>query len=316
MTDPNEAAHPADTTGTAHPVEAAVADNGGPDGPPAAAPAPPADTGRGGLLGALRTPAIGVSAALLLLLALASLVVPPLLPHGPDELASATALAPPSWAHPLGTDELGRDLLARVLAGTRLTLLVIVTGVPLSLAAGGLLGLFSSAGRWSDTPVQRLFDVVLAFPALILGLAFAAVLGAGLPAVVTTVAVAATPMIGRVLRGAVRAQAHREYVHSARVLGVPTARLYLRHILPNCFDVLLVQTALSCATAVFIEGGMGFLGLGVAPPDPSLGSLLNTSLSLLTSSPFYAIGPLVVISLMVLCFTLLADALNRKLAAR
>jgi peptide/nickel transport system permease protein len=196
----------------------------------------------------------------------------------------------------------------------RVSLLVIVVAVPVSLLAGGLLGLFSSAGRWTDTPVQRLFDVVLAFPALILGLAFAALMGVGVGAVIVTVAVSTTPMFGRVLRGAVRSQAARDYVLSERVLGVSTPRLYLRHILPNCFDVLLVQTALACSTAVFLEGGLSFLGLGVPPPDASLGSLLNASLTFLTSSPFYAIGPLVLISALVLCFTLLADALNRELA--
>ncbi|NGN63574.1 ABC transporter permease [Streptomyces sp. A7024] len=282
---------------------------------PAAAAAPERKraTGLGDLL---RTPAIGGSAGVLALLLLAALIVPPLLPYGPNELASATALDPPSWSHPLGTDELGRDLLARLLAGIRVSLLVIVAAVPLALLAGGLLGLFSSAGRWTDTPTQRLFDVVLAFPALIMGIAFAALLGAGLTAVIVTVAVAAAPMIGRVLRGAVRSQSARDYVLAAKVTGVRPWRLYVRHILPNCFDVVLVQTSLACATAVFIEGGLSFLGLGVRPPDSSLGGLLSSSLTFLTSSPFYAIGPLVVISALVLCFTLLADALNRKLAAR
>jgi peptide/nickel transport system permease protein len=284
---------------------------------PAVAAPPPAPAGaRAGARALLRQPAIGASLAVLALIALAALALPPLLPYGPNELASQEALAAPSWDHPLGTDELGRDLLARLLAGVRVSLLVIVVAVPAALVAGGLLGLFSSAGRWSDTPVQRLFDVVLAFPALILGLAFAALLGVGLGAVIVTAAVATTPMVGRVLRGAVRAQSARDYVLSERVLGVSTARLYLRHILPNCFDVLLVQAALACSTAVFLEGGLSFLGLGVAPPDASLGSLLNASLTFLTSSPFYAVGPLVVISALVLCFTLLADALNRTLAAR
>ncbi|MGP4110733.1 ABC transporter permease [Streptomyces sp. 4N509B] len=264
----------------------------------------------------LRRPAVGVSLAVIALIALASLVLPPFLPHGPNELASPEALTAPSLEHPLGTDELGRDLLARLLAGVRVSLLVIVVAVPVSLVAGGLLGLFSSAGRWSDTPVQRLFDVVLAFPALILGLAFAALMGVGVGAVIVTAAVATTPMFGRVLRGAVRSQAARDYVLAERVLGVRTGRLYLRHILPNCFDVILVQTALACSTAVFLEGGLSFLGLGVPPPDASLGSLLNASLTFLTSSPFYAVGPLVVISALVLCFTLLADALNRELAER
>ncbi|WP_053171420.1 ABC transporter permease [Streptomyces sp. SBT349] len=262
------------------------------------------------------SPAVLLSLGLLAVIALAALLVPPFYPHGATELVSEEPLAAPSAGHPLGTDELGRDLLARLLAGVRVSLLVIVASVPLSLVVGGLLGLFSSAGRWTDTPVQRVFDVVLAFPALILGLAFAALLGVGTGAVIVTVAVAATPMFGRVLRGAVRSQSARDYVLSERVLGVSTARLYLRHILPNCFDVLLVQTALACSTAVFLEGGLSFLGLGVPPPDASLGSLLNSSLTFLTSSPFYAVGPLVVISALVLCFTLLADALNRNLAER
>lgn len=279
-------------------------------------PAAPGRPRRTGVPALLRTPSIGVSLGVLVVLLLAALIVPPLLPYGPNELAAPRALAPPTWSHPLGTDELGRDLLARVLAGIRVSMLVIAVSVPLSLVAGGLLGLFASASRWTDTPVQRFFDVVLAFPALILGLAFAALLGTGLTAVVTTAAVSSAPVIGRVLRGAVRTQLGQDYVLSSRVMGASTARLYLRHILPNCFDVVLVQTSLACAGAVFIEGGLSFLGLGVRPPGASLGSLLSTSLTFLTSSPFYAIGPLVVISAMVLCFTLLADGLNRNLAAR
>jgi peptide/nickel transport system permease protein len=284
--------------------------------PAAPLPAEPGARRAASAAALLRRPAIGISLGVIVAIVLAALVVPPFLPYGPNELASDEALTAPSAGHPLGTDELGRDLLARLLAGVRVSLLVIVAAVPLSLVAGGLLGLFSAAGRWTDTPVQRLFDVVLAFPALILGLAFAALMGVGVGAVIATVAVATTPMFGRVLRGAVRSQAARDYVLSERVLGVSTARLYLRHILPNCFDVLLVQTALACSTAVFLEGGLSFLGLGVPPPDASLGSLLNASLTFLTSSPFYAVGPLVVISALVLCFTLLADALNRNLAER
>ena len=263
-----------------------------------------------------RQPTVAACLALLLLLVAVGLVAPLLLPYGPDELVSPTALTPPSWSHPLGTDELGRDLLARVASGIRVSLLVIVVAVPVSLAVGGLLGLFASASRWTDTPVQRMFDLVLAFPALILGLAVSAVLGPGLAAVVVTVTVANVPVFGRVLRGAVRSQVARDYVLAERVLGVGTARLYLRHVLPNCFDVLLVQTALACSTAVFLEGGLSFLGLGITPPASSLGSLLDASLTFLQAAPFYAVGPLVTISLLVLCFTLLADALNRGWVSR
>lgn len=286
-----------------------------PTAPAAGAPTPRARRARNPYLAGLLSPRGLTGLALAGLVALAGLLAP-LLTDADPTAQSDEAFAPLSGAHPLGTDELGRDLLARLLAGVRVSLLVIVVSVPLSLLAGGLLGLFSSAGRWTDTPVQRFFDVVLAFPALVLGLAFAALLGTGAGAVIVTVAVATAPVFGRVLRGAVRSQAARDYVLAERVLGVGTARLYLRHVLPNCFDVLLVQTALACATAVFLEGGLSFLGLGVPPPGASLGGLLNSSLTFLTSSPFYATGPLVVISALVLCFTLLADGLNRNLAAR
>lgn len=267
-------------------------------------------------LGMLREPMVGGSVAVIALITLAALLIPPFLPYGPNDLVSDTPLGAPSAQHPLGTDELGRDLLARVLGGVRASLLVIVVSVPIALVVGGLLGLFATSSRWTDTPVQRVFDIVLAFPGLVMGLAVAAILGAGLTAVIVTAAISAIPVFGRVIRGAVRSQAARGYVLSERVLGVGKVRLYLRHILPNCFDVVLVQTALACSTAVFLEGGLSFLGLGVNPPDPSLGSLLQASLTFLQAAPFYAIGPLVMISLLVLCFTVLADALNRSLARR
>lgn len=278
---------------------------------------PQAPTARQRLrLDLLRQPMIGGSVAILALITLAALVVPPFLPYGPNELVADRPLGAPSAQHWLGTDELGRDLLARVLGGIRVSLLVIVVSVPIALLIGGLLGLFSTASRWTDTPIQRMFDIILAFPALILALALAAMLGPGLATVIAAAALSTVPIFGRVLRGAVRTQSARDYVLSERVLGVGTGRLYIRHILPNCFDVVLVQTSLACASAVFLEGGLSFLGLGINPPDPSLGSLLQASLTFLQAAPHYAIGPLVMISLLVLCFTVLADALNRNLARR
>ncbi|GAA5178564.1 ABC transporter permease [Rugosimonospora acidiphila] len=280
--------------------------------PATAPPATGGARGRGrgrGARGYLRRPAVVASLVILLLLVLVAFVGPALTGQDPLNQDSPRLLGP-SAAHWLGTDELGRDLFTRAAYGIRVDLLVLVIAVPVALVLGSLLGLVSASSRLLDAPVQRVFDVVLAFPSLILGLALAALLHPGVPAVIVTVIVVDTPIFARVLRTAVRAQRERDYVLAERLLGVGPARLYLRHILPNCLGVLIVQTGLSASMAVFLEGALSFIGLGVRPPQPSLGVLLNASLTYLQTRPLYALGPIAIISALVLCFTALSDALQ------
>ncbi|MDT0345926.1 ABC transporter permease [Streptomyces litchfieldiae] len=244
------------------------------------------------------------------LLALAGLLAPALADFAPTA-QSDQALHSPGGAHPLGTDEVGRDLFSRVLHGIRNDLAIILIAVPVAALAGSLLALLATASRAADAVVQRFFDLVLAFPGLILALAITAIMGPGFLPVVIVIALAETPGFGRVLRAGILVQREREYAVAARVGGAGRARVLIRHVLPNAVDPLIVQLAISLPVAVFIEGAMSFLGVGVRPPEPTLGSVLSQSMPYLSSHPWYAAAPLITVTGLVLGFTLIAEALNK-----
>ncbi|WP_412543110.1 ABC transporter permease [Longispora sp. K20-0274] len=240
----------------------------------------------------------------------------PLLAGHPPQAQGPDALAPISADHPLGTDEFGRDLFSRVLYGIRVDVWITLVAVPIGALVGTALGLACGVHRFVDLVLQRIFDVTLAFTALVLGVTVAAIVQPGTTAVIWTVALVNVPLFGRITRDAVMAQRDRDYVTAAKVTGVGPVRLLTRHILPNCVDPLIVQAALSLSTAVFIEGAMSFVGLGVRPPEPSLGSLLRTSINFLDANPAYAIGPMVAVTALVVGFNLIADGLNKGLLRR
>lgn len=242
--------------------------------------------------------------------ALAPLLAGDPLAQGPD------ALAGPSAAHWLGTDEFGRDLFARVLHGLRQDAVVACVAVPLAAVLGTALGLVSGLSGWLDVVVQRGFDVMLAFTALVMGVTVAAIAGPGMTAVIVTVVLVNVPLFGRVTRAAVFTQKSRDYVVAAELVGGSPARVLLRHVLPNSVDGVVVQAALSLSLAVFIEGAMSFVGIGVRPPDPSLGALLRTSINFLDLNPAYALGPMAVVTLLVLGFQLVADGTGKGLLRR
>ncbi|WP_055591360.1 ABC transporter permease [Peterkaempfera griseoplana] len=227
------------------------------------------------------------------------------LTQGPD------ALAGPGGGHLLGTDDLGRDLLSRILHGIRADLLIALAAVPLGAAAGCALALAATSSRAADVVVQRAFDLVLAFPGLVLALAVTALTGAGTTPVVIVIALAEIPGFGRLLRSGILVQREREYAVAARVGGASRLRVLVRHVLPNAADPLLVQLAVSLSLAVFIEGAMSFLGIGVRPPEPSLGSILSEAMPYLQQDPGFAAAPLVVVTALVLGLTLIAESLNR-----
>jgi peptide/nickel transport system permease protein len=249
------------------------------------------------------------------ILLLAGVLAPLLAPHDPLG-QSAQSLTGPSADHLLGTDEFGRDLFSRVLYGLRQDAVVALLAVPVGAVVGTLLGLLGGVNRWADAIMQRTFDVLLAFTALIMGVTVASIMGPGLPAVVLTVALVNIPIFGRIARNAVLGQRSRDYVVAARVLGASPTRVTFRHILPNVLDGLIVQLALSLSMAVFIEGAMSFAGIGITPPEPSLGSLLRTSIAFLDQNPAYAVGPIIVVTLLVVSFQLVADGLTKKLLRR
>lgn len=268
-----------------------------------------------GLLRGLRSPDAVVGLVLVGMIFALGALAPWIAQHSPY-IQSINSFAPPSAAHWFGTDEYGRDLASRVLYGIRQDVLVGMVAVPIGAVAGVLLGVVSTLMRWLDTLIQRIFDVSLAFTSLVMGLTVAAIIGPGMPAVLTTVALVNIPLFGRLARNAVRGQASRDYVTAARVVGAPPLRVLFRHVLPNSLDSLVVQAALSLSQAVFIEGAMSFVGIGVKLPEPSLGSLLRTSINFLAQAPVYAIAPMVVVTALVLGFNLVGDGLNKGLLKR
>ncbi|MER7911529.1 MULTISPECIES: ABC transporter permease [unclassified Streptomyces] len=251
--------------------------------------------------------------ALVGLVVLAGLLAPLLSGHAPTDQSALTLAGPGTPGHPLGTDDLGRDLLSRLLHGIRADLGIIAVAVPLGAALGCLFALAAAAHPVADTVVQRAFDLILAFPGLILALAITAILGPGRLPVILVIALAEIPVFGRLLRTGILVQRGREYVTAARVGGTSGGRILTRHILPNAADPLVVQIAVSLTVAVFIEGAMSFLGVGVRPPEPTLGAVLSQSMPYLAQAPHFAAGPLVTVTALVLGLSLVAEALNREI---
>lgn len=282
----------------------------GPASPPAR---PRARKTRSTARAALSTVYGRVGLALLGLVVLAGLLAPLLSPHGPAEQSREALAGFGTPGHLLGTDDLGRDLLSRLLYGIRTDLEVIALGVPLGALLGCAFALLAAVHPMLDTAVQRLFDLTLAFPGLILALAVTAVLGPGRLPVVVVIALAEIPVFGRQLRAGILVQSEREYALAARIGGTARTRLLARHILPNCTDPLVVQIAVSFTVAVFLEGAMSFLGVGVRAPEPTLGSTLSQALPYLAQAPHFAAGPLLAVLLLVLGFSLLSEALNREI---
>lgn len=276
----------------------------------------PATRARGlSLFRGLKHPSAIVGLSVVVVILALGLFAPIIAPYAANA-QSPDSFAQPSPQHWLGTDEYGRDLLTRVLFGIQQDLVVCLVAVPIGALIGTFLGTIGVAARWLDTVLQRIFDVSLAFTSLVMGITIAAIIGPGLNAVLVTVALVNIPLFGRIARNNVRSQNSRDYVVAARVVGVPPARVLFRHVLPNALDSLIVQAALSLSLAVFIEGAMSFVGIGVRPPDPSLGSLLRTSINFLDRAPLYAIAPMLVVTLLVLGFNLIGDGLNKGLLKR
>ena len=261
------------------------------------------------------SPMATTGVVIVVLLLLAGILAPLLAPHAPDA-QTEQALSGPGAGHLLGTDELGRDVLSRILYGIRTDVLAIVVAVPIGAVAGIALGLLCGLARWVDTVLQRMFDVMLSFTALIAGVTVASILGPGMASVMVTIAIVNVPLFGRLTRTSVHSFANRDFVVAAAIVGVPPRRLLARHVLPNGIDPLIVQLALSLSMAVFIEGAMSFVGLGVLLPQASLGNMLQKSVNYLHQNPLYALGPMVVVTLLVVGFQLIADGLTRKLLRR
>jgi peptide/nickel transport system permease protein len=251
--------------------------------------------------------------ALLLLLALLVVVIfgAQLAPYDPTLPSYGDLLAAPSGAHPFGTDEIGRDVLSRVLAGARVSLavaaVVLVSGVAIGTVLGALAGL---AGGATDEVIMRLTDVFLAFPSFILAAAVSASLGPGLGTLMLSLAVVWWPWYARLARGQVLQVRELDYVEAARALAVPLPRLLWRHILPNAVAPILVQMSLDVGYAILAAAGLSFLGLGVQPPTPEWGTMIADAQNHLQDAWWLAAFPGAALAVSVLAFNLLGDGLR------
>jgi peptide/nickel transport system permease protein len=223
----------------------------------------------------------------------------------------------PSLLHWFGTDELGRDIFSRIAFGARASMLAGVISVSIALAIGVPLGLAAGyLGRWIDSAISRVVDAMLAIPFLILAIALAAFLGPSLTNAMIAIGVTAAPLFVRLTRGQVLGVKSEDYVEAARSLGNPHMRVAFRHILPNVLPALIVQATITLAAAITSEASLSFLGLGQQPPSPSWGSMLNTAQRSLSTAPWIAVWPGMMIFLTVLSFNLLGDGLRDALDPR
>jgi peptide/nickel transport system permease protein len=248
---------------------------------------------------------------------LTAVLAPLMSPHDPLAFTLGDQLKPPTANNPLGTDELGRDILSRVLWGSRITLLITLGAVLVSLAVGTTLGIVAGyRGGWADTAIMRVMDVFLAMPGFLLAIAIIAALGAGTFNVVVAVGVFSIPTFARVARGSTLSVKQADYVLAARTLGSADGRIMLAHVLPNVTAPLVVQTTLRLATAILTASGLSFLGLGPQPPTPEWGAMLSTGRNFITSSPQLATIPGLAILLVAMGFNLLGDGLRDALDPR
>ncbi len=252
-----------------------------------------------------------------LLFVAVAILAPLIAPYDPIQGNWGAIRKAPSAAHWLGTDELGRDQLSRVVWGARASLLAGVVSVMIALALGVPVGLLAGyAGGWVEAAIMRLVDAQLSIPFLILAIAMATFLGPSLMNAMIAIGFAAMPAYVRLTRGQVISAMHEDYVEAARALGNPPLRIAVRHILPNVMPPILVQASLTIAGAIIAEAALSFLGLGQQPPQPSWGSMLNSARSFLSQAPWMALSPGAAIFFVVLAFNMLGDGLRDALDPR
>ncbi|MFN8591886.1 MAG: ABC transporter permease [Thermomicrobiales bacterium] len=262
-----------------------------------------------------QTGVIGV--VIVSLLIFAAIAAPLLAPADPFAIGAGMPFAPPSREHLMGTDDLGRDVFSRVLFGARVSLRVAILSVSAALAIAVPLGLAAGYfGGFVDVVISRLFDTIFAFPAILIGVGFVAVLGPDLQNVIIAVAIINIPTIGRLVRATVITQRDQDYVEAIRSAGASTARITFRHILPNAIPPLFVQVALAAGEAVLLEAAFSFLGLGSRPPTPSWGAMLNEGRRFLDRAPWLGLFPGLAITLMIFGLNSLGDGIRDALDPR
>lgn len=242
---------------------------------------------------------------------LAAVVAPHLVAYDPRQPDLSVRLQPPTIAHWFGTDRVGRDILARIIEGLRVTLIVASGAVAIGFVIGTPLGAISGYfGKHLDTVLMRIMDAFIAFPSRLLAIAMVATMGASISALWLAIAITSVPRYARIVRSGVLGQREREYVQAARVSGERSLPILFREIMPNCMGPLLVQISIDFAHAILIESSLSFLGLGLAPPTISWGLMLDEAKSYMEFAPWTAVFPGLAISVLVLGFNLFGDGLR------
>ena len=262
--------------------------------------------------------ALWISMALLAVVVLVSLLANLIAPYDPIAQDLSNTFAAPSAAHWLGTDDLGRDVLSRMIFGTRVSMLASLLAVGIALAIGLPIGLLSGyLGGWVDTALMRVIDTLLAFPAIILAIGITATLGPSILNAMLAVGIILSPSIARLIRAQVLSVKEETYIEAARSFGARGfVRMIVVHVIPNSIQPVLVQTSILMGSALIAEATLSFLGLGVQPPDPSWGSILSRAYTFNSLAPFQIIVPGISIAVCVFAFTTLGDKVQERLDPR
>ncbi len=232
-------------------------------------------------------------------------------PYDPYEMRVDTVLHHPGSAHLFGSDQFGRDILSRVIYGSRISVSVGFIAVGIALFSGGIMGIMAGYhGKWIDGLISRIFDIMFSFPDILLALVIMAILGPSTTNVMIAIGIVYTPIFGRIARGSAIAVRNAAYVETAKSIGVGNTMIMLRHVLPNIAPPLIIQTTLSFAFAILAEAALSFLGLGVEPDAPSWGIMLNEGKDWMAHGWWVAVFPGIAITLAVLSFNVLGDGLR------
>jgi len=258
-----------------------------------------------------------VSLVFVLVLVVIAVIGPYITPYNPIETEMSNALKPPSAEHWFGTDQLGMDIFSRVIAGTRVSLTVGLLAVSIALTTGIVLGAIAGyAGGWVDTIIMRVMDMMLAIPSILLAITLMAALGKGIDKAVIAIGLVSIPEYARIVRGNILSIKENDYIAAAHVVGLSDARIIFRHVLPNALSVIIVRATLGISSAILDTAALGFLGLGVQPPQPEWGDMLGRARGFIFQAPHTLLYPGMAITATVLAFNLLGDGLRDALDPR
>ena len=258
----------------------------------------------------IHRPLFIAAATLLATLLAVGLLANVVAPYSPTAVDARHLFSGPSRSHPFGTDRFGRDVLSRILFGIRVSLGIAGASISIAVVSGSTLGLLAGVGRVADQVLGRLMDVLFAFPPILLAIGIAAVLGAGPGSAIAAIAVVYAPLFFRVMRGSVLAESAESYVEAAEALGLGRLAIVVRHILPNVVSPIIVQTAVCLSYGILIESALSYLGVGVQPPTPSWGTILNEGKEFLALAPWVSLFPGGFIMMAVLAFNVVGDELR------